>query len=304
MSETENTSQLRWDGVSKGSTPGNRIFIFLISSFGLLPAYLLLIPVCIYYSLFHREYTTPIRIFRTQLGLKTTFLDLYKHFHSFGQAMIDRFGFLYGKIKNLEYSQEYDTKIIEALGKNRGIIILSAHLGNWELGANLLSDRIKSPVNVVMLENERKEMTELFEQAFKKRKIRIIPVTSDGLDSVVEIVSALKRNEIVCFHGDRIIDQRSELIPFIGRDAKFPVGPFAIAASTGAQIIPVFVIKNEFKSYIPIINESISLGNVPRHYRNQAIREAMKKFVGILEDFIKNHPYEWYNYYDFWNTDN
>jgi predicted LPLAT superfamily acyltransferase len=80
----------------------------------------------------------------------------------------------------------------------------------------------------------------------------------------------------------------------------FPVGPFAIGAATGAPIVPVMVTKTGlkkyvFKAYAPILFEGVTPGN-----RDKYIFTAMERYVGILEQVVKEKPYEWFNFYDFW----
>ncbi|MBD3319535.1 MAG: hypothetical protein GF350_00395 [Chitinivibrionales bacterium] len=291
-----------WDGVSRGSTAGNRIFIFLISVFGLVPAYLLCIPVSIYYVFFHREFAAPISEFRRRLGLKTNPWHIFRHFFSFGSRLIDRTGLYSGRSPGFCESRKLDATIGSALKSDRGVLILSAHIGNWEAGAHSLLERLGRPVHIVMLENERAEMSRAFERIYARRKIHTIPVSGDGLPAIMEIINALRRNEIVCMHGDRLIDQRSEMIPFLGKNAQFPVGPFAVAAITRVQIFPVVIIKNSIKSYVPIPGTPITFEKVTRQNRQQEIHNAMKKYVKFLEKIVHHYPYEWHNFYHFWHN--
>ena len=296
------SSQPAWDGKSTGSAAGNRVFIQLVSRFGPLPAYFLLAFVSLSYALFDKKSAAVIRSLRDRLKLKTSLFHLYRHFFSFGMSLIDRYAFLLGRQSFFTYESVREDVIEQAVGRGGGVILLGAHIGNWEIAGNLLSKRLSAPLSYVMLDAERPDMRKILKKALDSRATNIIPIGSDGLELMFSVREALRKNGIVCMHGDRSIGTKGEKHNFLGEDVVFPVGPFAIGAATGAPIVPFMVTKTGLRKYVlkayaPILFEGVTPQNHDKY-----IFTAMERYVGILEQVVKEKPYEWFNFYDFWAT--
>jgi predicted LPLAT superfamily acyltransferase len=309
-----NTTATQWDGTSKGSAAGHWVFFRLISLFGLWPAYLLLVFVAFYYVLKDRASGRAVGIFRKHLGRRASFADIYRHFFSFGMSLIDRYAFLIGKQSLFRFETIREDLIVSALAGKKGAILLGAHIGNWELAGNLLSDRIKADIYYVMVDAEKSDVRSVSKGALSQRRIKPIPVGRDGLELMLSVRNALQNNGLVCMHGDRTVGQKgapkgaprgalkSAQHSFLGENVNFPIGPFAIAASVGAPIIPIVVTKRGmskyiFKAYAPMQFEGVTPEN-----RDKYIFTAMERYVGILEQIVKEHPLQWFNFYDFWSS--
>ena len=301
MSPATTTPPPAWDGTSKGGSRGNRAFMFLIRHFGVLPAYALLLPVSLTYALHDRKAATAVRDLRRRLGLRTSGLDLWRHFAAFGISLIDRLAFLArGKVP-FKYTSDHEDLITDVLKEGKGVILLSAHVGNWELAGNLLRDRINTPINIVARDNEREQVREALDEAMRNRRLKVIALSEHGTDVTIQILNALRAGEIVCLHGDRLVEQQqSEALDFLGAPARLPIGPFAIAAIAGCPIIPIFVIRTGWMHYTFRAHQPIRLGIVDRAHRREAIRRAMQHYVDVLSEVVRGAPSEWHNFYDFW----
>ncbi|MBD3243648.1 MAG: hypothetical protein GF331_23865 [Chitinivibrionales bacterium] len=289
----------QWSGRGKGTSLGNRFFMVLIRALGVLPAYAFLIPACLSYALFDRPSRQALRTFRSALGRRCGFTALYRHFYCFGMSLVDRFSFLVLRRCPFTYTCNGEERIAAAAGERNGVILLSAHVGNWEIAGNLLNDRLDVPINVLMLDAEREALRRVYQPALEKRRFRAIAIVPNAPDAMVETVARLRQGEIVCLLGDRLLDGRTMTAPFLGRPARFPIGPFAVAALTGAPIIPVFTLKTGLRHYTFTAYEPITV-SADRRNRDDAIRRGLARYVAILEEIVRMHPYQWYNFYDFW----
>jgi predicted LPLAT superfamily acyltransferase len=295
-----NAPASQWDGTSKGSPAGHWVFFRLISLFGLRPAYLLLVFVAFYYVLKDKNARRAVRIFRQQLGAKASLVAVYRHFFSFGVSLIDRYAFLIGKQSLFRFETIREDLIVAALAEKKGAILLGAHIGNWELAGNLLSDRINAAIYYVMVDAEKNDIRSISKQAMAQRRIKPIPVGPDGLELVLSVRNALRGNGLVCMLGDRTVGQKGQQHSFLGKNVTFPVGPFAIAASTGAPIIPIVVTKSGMKEYTFKAFAPMRFDGVTPENRDKYIFTAMERYVGILEQLVKEYPLQWFNFYDYW----
>ncbi len=294
-----------WDGRSKTSSLGMWIFIKIISFLGLLPAYILLAFVTIYYTVFSRALKKYIEAFRSKLWLTTDNWNVYKHIFTFGMNLVDKFAHLAVKKSPFTFVCIGEEHLVNALKKKKGLILLSSHIGNQEIAGNVLFDHIKTPVNFLMLDNEKKSIKKVTKKFTRNRKINIISTDIDELDKMIKVKTALNNNEIVCMLADRIMgNEQVKKLSFLGKEANFPTSPFNIAAITGSPVIAVVTVKTGLKQYTQKAYDFISFDNVTRTNRDQLIQKAMKKYVSILEEIVNEHPYQWFNFYDFWEEFN
>jgi KDO2-lipid IV(A) lauroyltransferase len=191
--------------------------------------------------------------------------------------------------------------MVEALRGGRGVICITPHLGNWEMGGLLFSFK-GGTLNVLTLD-ERDEQTKSFREEMRGRKgiknIYIDP-TDESPMAILDAVKALRRNEIVAMLGDRIESQKTMVFEFFGKPTPFPIGVAILALATGAPVLPVFVVMEKSRKYRGIIEAPIYFHVHARKERDEAIKEGMEKLIKIFEDYIIRYPDQWYNFYDYW----
>ena len=185
------------------------------------------------------------------------------------------------------------------LARGCGAILISPHLGNWELGGLGLADR-GYPLNVLTFRERDEKVNELRENVRSGRGIRFIYVDRDDTSplAIIEAVNALRRNEVLALLGDRDGSSHTLTFDFFGRPAQIPVGAAYLALATGAPVIPVFV-PLEGGRYSTLMEEPIYFEG-GRADREQAIREGTGRVLRVFERYIREYPDQWYNFYDYW----
>jgi predicted LPLAT superfamily acyltransferase len=290
-----------WVERAKGNSIGTRLFISIISAVGVIPAYFILFFASLQYTILDRKTKTILREFRTAAGLKCSLTDLFRHFYSFGMSLIDRYAFLITQKSFFTFSTNNEDFIENEIKKGKGVILLGAHFGNWELAGNLLQRRLHTKVNFLMFDAESKETKDALRKTAQNRSINIIFVGNESTDTTIALVNALNRGEIVCLHGDRILgEQRFENVDFLGKIARFPTGPFVLSAATGAPVIPIFSVKTGILHYTFTALEPIRFDTVLRNERQVKIHAALVVYVSALESMVRKYPFQWFNYYNFW----
>jgi KDO2-lipid IV(A) lauroyltransferase len=176
----------------------------------------------------------------------------------------------------------------ERLG--RGLVVVTAHLGNWELGGRLLAGTVTRPTHVVVAP----EQDPAVERFLRHHggPVRFISCTSPM--DVLPLVAALRRNEGVALQGDRALGSRGDrLLPFFGAPAPFPLGPFVLARAAGAPVLPAFCLLRRDRRYTIVIGE-------PWTVPAGGEADALVRWVGVLEAMVRRHPTQWFNFYDVW----
>jgi len=187
----------------------------------------------------------------------------------------------------------------DALAAGTGAILVSPHLGNWELGGLGLADQ-GYRLNVLTFREPDEKVNRLRETVRSRRGINFIYVDRDDASplAVIEAVNALRRNEVLVLLGDRDGSSHTVSVDFFGRRTDIPVGPAYLSLASGAPVIPVFV-PIEGDKYATIMEKPIFFrGGHGEHSR--AISEGMSQLASVFERYIGKYPDQWYNFFDFW----
>ncbi|GLU56709.1 lipid A biosynthesis acyltransferase [Dyadobacter frigoris] len=284
----------RWDGKTKGSLLGYKIFLFLINALGLNFAYGLLRIVSYYYYLFAEKPKEALLDFYSKalhISGKPALHLVRQNFFILGQTLLDRAAFLLGKDKNFTHTFENEQYLLDIRDKGKGGILLSAHLGNWETAGNLLKGRVTPTINIVMLDAEVESIKKFMDLSTGGSKFKIIPIKND-LSHVILIRNALLNNEFVAIHADRYLEGAKFIeLDFLGKKAKFPYGPFVIASKFDAPVTFVFAAKDGKFSYHLSATTPIEGKMKPE--------EITQLYVAELERKVRQYPEQWFNYFNF-----
>jgi KDO2-lipid IV(A) lauroyltransferase len=189
----------------------------------------------------------------------------------------------------------------DALSAGTGAILVSPHLGNWELGGVGLADQ-GYPVNVLTFREPDQRFNSERERLRAARGIRFIYVDRDDASplAIIEAVNALRRNEVLALLGDRDGSSHTLQLDFFGRPTNIPVGAAYLALASGAPVIPVFVVLEKGR-YATIMEEPIFFRGSHGEHAG-AIRSGMEKLLEVFERYIRAYPDQWYNFYEFWEN--
>ncbi len=287
-----------WQGRSKGTPLGYRIFVGLFKAGGLKPAYALLHFVTLYYRLFAKNATRPLQyLYEQRMGFdKTTTAKLIKkNLVIFGQTLVDKIAVLSGMKTPLTFENDGVEHIFQLVKNGKGGVLVSAHLGNWEVAGHLLK-MVETTINIVMYDGEGEQVKAYMEQFDSKRSFNIIYIREDQ-SHIYEMSAALNRNELICLHADRYRPgNRTMEHEFLGENALFPAGPFILASKLKAPVCFVFAFKETNFHY----HFCAFPGRVYEGRGTTGMEQMLDDYVELLEKKLKQYPEQWFNYFDFW----
>ncbi|MDP4132014.1 MAG: lipid A biosynthesis acyltransferase [Bacteroidota bacterium] len=287
-----------WQGRSRGNKTGFRIFVWVLRTGGVRPAYFLLSIVSIYYFFFSGKSSRFLYVyFRQRLGYSAvrSILSIYKNYYRFGQTIIDRVVFMSGIPHRFSFDFEGEDHLRKMVEENQGGLLLSAHVGNWEIAGHLLQ-RLNTKMNIVMFDGEQRQIKEYMESVTGSRSARIILIRDD-LSHIYAIQEALKNNEFVCMHADRYLEGNKTLTGrLLGKTARFPAGPFMLANVFRMPVSFVFAMKESALRY----HFYASAPKIYSQAKTGGSEEMLNDFCKQMESCIRRYPVQWYNYYDFW----
>jgi predicted LPLAT superfamily acyltransferase len=290
-----------WKGKSKGMRWGYQIFVAILRNFGVLTAYFLLRFVAFYYFIFSFKTTKPLfSYFHNRLGFSPfkSILKIYKSYYLIGQSIIDKVVMMSGIPNPFTFNFDGEENLQKMVDLKRGGLLISGHVGNWEIAGHLLK-RLQTTINIVLFDGEREQIKEYLEGITGKRNVKMIVIKND-LSHIYAISDALANNELVCMLADRFVEGNKTLsTDFLGAKAHFPMGPFVLAAKFKVPISWVFSVKESPTHYHFFASEIQEYG----HLKKDVIMQTMlNDFVAQLENKVKSYPEQWFNYYDFWKV--
>ena len=300
----------KWDSKRLGSRMGHHVFYGMIRLGGQRLArplaYFSLYFVVFYYVAFFpsvkRKCAPYLKKRFPSASRFRQFLHRYQWVLSLGKTLIDRaiLGILGPEtfLASFDNQEEFDT--IQSL--DSGFIILMSHVGCWQLAMSALA-HLNRPVNLLMLQNKGDIDKHYYEHGNQEKRFNIIN-PAQFLGGSIEMLSVLKKDEILCIMGDRVFGNTDLTLKmdFLNAKALFPYSAYKLASISQKPIVILHSYKSgpgTYKITLPrIIQIPPKLGK-----EKKKMYPFIKTFVQSLETFIQDHPYQFFNFYDMWEPE-
>jgi len=210
-------------------------------------------------------------------------------FRNFAKYLVDFLRFEKLNKENLDDYMHIEgvNHVDQALKKGKGVIILSAHIGNWEIGGVGMALAGYS-IGAVALPHRHKAVDDFFNSQREGKGLKVIPVGK----AVRECLNLLKENKLLALLGDRGFGEKGMVVDFFGKPTVLPKGPAAIALKSGAAIVPAFVYRNKDDTCTLRFENAIEFN--PSGKRDSDIRALIVNYKSVIEDAIRNYPDQWF----------
>jgi phosphatidylinositol dimannoside acyltransferase len=227
------------------------------------------------------------------------FFRTYRVFCNFAWTIADKVRF-----KELRIAPDWEfvgMEHFQTLQSNEsGAIILTAHMGNYDLGAHLfaeLSDR-----QIVMVRApENDPETRRFEEALDHRtraSALKIDFSTRASELALDLLESLRNGEIIAIQGDRVIGNISSLpATLFGKSMRIPAGPFALSMSARVPIYPLFIVRLGRRRYRLVVSAPFHV--VRTRDRDEAFARAVAEWTRELEGIVRAGWYQWFAFQPF-----
>lgn len=237
------------------------------------------------------------RFYRDRFGygrLRAVWM-VYKNHCAFSQVVIDRFAMYAGKRFNIDIDGFDEFRTLSR--QPGGFVQLSSHIGNYEIAGYSLPVEEKR-MNALVFGGEKVSVMANRDNMFKRCNIRMIPMMSD-MSHLFKINEALSNGEIISMPSDRVFGSSKCFdLEFMDSAARFPQGAFTLAALRNVPVLYVTVMKSAPKKYHITVHRLENLKN------GKTVDKALhlaEQYVKLMEDTVRRHPAQWYNYFEFWS---
>jgi KDO2-lipid IV(A) lauroyltransferase len=219
-------------------------------------------------------------------------------YETFAKVFIDMFFISKMPDEDIQKMLIYDDNIIKkALSKGKGLVLLSAHFGNWELSA--LAFAKKYPVALIVAKQSNDFVDTMIESFRSKEGFNVLNFRRDDKMSFRQIIKVLRKNQILAILGDQDAGHKGIFLPFMGRLASTPRGPAFFALRGGSPIITAFGICQKDGS-MKMKLEELQIPNSGDEEKDMEIINSI--YNKRLEEVIRDNPDQWFWFHRRWNT--
>ncbi|HEV8106322.1 MAG TPA: acyl-CoA synthetase [Burkholderiales bacterium] len=278
-------------------------------------ARLLLHPICLYFVAFSPRARSASREYLSRvLGRKARLRDLFRHYHRFAAVLLDRIFLLNDELTRFDVRMHGAEVFEEAMAKGEGCLMLSAHLGSFEV-ARAVGRTNGVRIRMLMYEENARKVGAILQAVNPRLHDDVIPL--GRLDAMLQVEAALGRGEVVGMLADRGLGEvgtmrgatRGAMLgamrdavrcEFLGRPAQFPTGPIRIGIILNRPMLLLFGVYRGANRYDVYIERFAAPDEARGRARDAAVDELLRRYVGRLEHYCRIAPYNWFNFYDFW----
>jgi predicted LPLAT superfamily acyltransferase len=305
-SKQKTAGEKSWNSRSVGAAWQHRFFYGLIRLGGRRVAYAMLALVVLYYVLLRPDQRRKSEFYlrRRFPEAKKTMLLLHSYRMSLalGKSLIDRAVVGILGPSSTQVTLRGREELLSLLDEGKGLILITAHAGSWQTAMAAL-DFLQQPVSLLMQREEGDIDRHYFEHGGRECPFRIID-PSGYLGGALEMIGVLKAGEILSVMGDRMLgsDRNAVAVDFLGAPVPFPFSAYKLASATGAPIGVLLSAKTGIDRYELRLARVI---RVPAGLRrgSAAFVPYVRQFAETLEDYTRRHPYQFFNFYDMWDSE-
>jgi predicted LPLAT superfamily acyltransferase len=305
LTNDENRAGWRgWASRNIGSGWQFEVFYALIRLAGRPGAYLLLHVVVGWYVLFRPSVRERCgfylaRRFPEHRGWKRL-RDTYRLSLELGKVMVDRS--VYGILgeRHMRCNLEGREMLAALAAEGHGLILVTAHAGSWQLGMSSLQ-HLDASIALLLHRDPEGAERHFFEHREGPPPYRIID-PAGYLGGSLEMLQVLQAKGVLCIMGDRTMGSPESTVPvpFLGGEIRVPFSPYKLASATGAPIAVIFPHKTGQGTHAlhvaGVVRVPEGLGRKPQAYEPYA-----REFAARLEEFVRDYPYQFFNFFDMWN---
>lgn len=234
------------------------------------------------------------QILKTREGLPVKARAVFRNFGSYlvdfffmDKMVDDRF------VREQVSLQGYE-HLTAALARGKGVVILAAHIGNWEMGAAVMN-RLGHPLTAIALPHKDSRVNDLFNRQRVSQGVSVVPSNI----AVRGCVLALRQNKCVAVLGDRAFGSFGEPLSFLGRPTLIPRGAAFFAHRTGAAIVPTFLVPDGRGRYELTFDPAILPPEVVVGGGHEFELGLMKQCTAAIERKVRENPLQWLMFREF-----
>jgi lauroyl/myristoyl acyltransferase len=216
-------------------------------------------------------------------------------FANFGWSLADAASYRLARTR-FRYEVEGARFMEQLTASKGGGIVLTAHMGNYNLGAGLFAERFHRGIRMVRAPEPDVLATQHVDLGLRQSTAGAVTVgySDDGTSLAFDLLNALRTGEIISIQGDRVVGEVARApVRLFGQEVFLPNGPFVLSLISETVVYPLFVVRTGYRKYRIIAREPISCARFGAS-RDQIIAEAMQRWAVVVEDIVNTYWPQWF----------
>ena len=236
---------------------------------------------------------------RRVLGRPSHWRDLYRHFFSFAATIHDRIYLVNRRFEMFEFEVHGEDTLRHLIAGGKGLFLMGAHLGSFEVIRALGRKDTDLRITMVMHQENAQKISAML-AAINPGTVEDI-IGLGHIDSMLKVRERLDDGYVVGMLADRT-PGNDVLFPVqvLGADALLPSGPFRMAAMLRRPVLFMTGLYLGGNRYAIHFDTLADFSAVERGQRDAAVEEAINRYAALLDNYCRQAPYNWFNFFDFW----
>lgn len=201
------------------------------------------------------------------------------------------------RINREEFSYEIiGAEWLEQLGTGRGAVVLTAHMGSYDLGAALFAEKFHREIRVVRAPEADRQSAQHLHASLEQAAEGAVKVDYNTAGALLsfDLLKALRDGEIVSIQGDRVEGDVAQISArLFDTEVRLPIGPFVLSLVAGVPIYPLFIARSGWRSYEVIVREPFQLRRESGN-REEEIDKGVAQWCGVLEEVLAQRWDQWF----------
>ena len=287
---------------------GMRVLMAVHRLLGRVPFLVVLYPVVFYYRLRHgvarrasMEYLERMQAVHGTLGRRPGWRDGLRHFLSFADTLLDKTLAMSGRYRFERLRFEGDAPVLDMIARGQGGVFVTAHMGCLEMCQAAVNRSGRLRLNVLVHTAHAEQFNRVLGRLDPDGSVRLIQVTEITPATAVMLSERVAAGEFVAIAGDRVPvgGGRTVTAPFLGHDARWPVGPYVLAALLKCPLYLMACLREGDGHTVrfDLLAEQLTL---PRKSRDEVLTACAARYAARVEAMLVRAPCEWFNFFPFW----
>jgi predicted LPLAT superfamily acyltransferase len=287
----------------RGARIAIRLIVWIALHLGRPAARLLLYPISLYFLAFSDASRRASGDYLRRLfAREPSFAERLRHYLAFGACVLDRVYLLNDQLDLFDLHVEGEELAEAEIDRNEGCFLFGAHVGSFEILRALGHRHAALKLSLLMYEENARKINSVLDAINPKLAVEVIALGQAG--SMLAVEQRLDQGHAIGILADRGLALEGEdeqlSIDFLGKRARFPLGPFRLACLLRRRVILMIGLYRGGNRYDVCFETLADFTDVARTDRIDAVADAVRHYAARLEHFCRVAPYNWFNFYDFW----
>lgn len=257
-----------------------------------------------YYLLLNRPARQAAKHYWQRVHPQAGGFDLWRHFFTFARVSVDRLIMLKNGCRDFDVRFASDLDVHQLKATQSGGIFLVSHIGNFDVLRFAAQAHGLPAIKIVLDTRQNPQFLRLLTAHNPDMINQIIDVADGGYELALKLAEAVAQGFWVGIMADRLQGQEASIaVNFMGQQAKVPITPWQIASILGVPVyscLGIFCGGATYRIYVRKIADSLQ---APRKERQAVLQHNVHGYFLQLEQILRAHPHNWFNFYEFWSHD-